>query len=137
MGAEAVKRTLVGLGTIGVLCLGMWWGGHPSDLPPFLREAFVANPHDTVIDEALSDIQGDWYRPTGRTGLIDGAIAGAVASLNDPYAQYETPKEYSSFQNPAPSQFSGVGIDVVPMRAGLLVSGVLPQSPAQAAGMRV
>ena len=137
MRAGAVKTTLIGLGTAAVLCLGIWWGGHPTDLPSFLRDAFVANPHDTVIDEALSDIQDDWYRPSARGGLIDGAIAGAVASLNDPYAQYQTPTQFNSFNNPSPQQFSGVGIDVAPVRSGLLVSGVLPHSPASSAGMRV
>jgi len=137
MRAGALKTTLIGLGTAAVLCLGIWWGGHPTDLPSFLRNAFVANPHDVVIEEALSDIQDDWYRTTGRGGLINGAIAGAVASLNDPYAQYETPAQFNSFNNPSPQQFSGVGIDVAPVKAGLLVSGVLPQSPASGAGMRV
>lgn len=137
MRAGAVKTTLTGLGTAAVLCLGIWWGGHPANLPSFLRNAFVANPHDVVIQEALSDIQNDWYRATGRGGLIDGAIAGAVASLNDPYAQYQTPAQFNSFNNPSPQQFSGVGIDVAPVRAGLLVTGVLPQSPSSAAGMAV
>ena len=100
MRADAAKRTLIGLGAVALLVLGIWWGGHPADLPSFLRDAFVANPHDRVIDEALSDIQSDWYRKTGRNALIDGAISGAVASLNDPYAEYQTPKQFNAFNNP-------------------------------------
>src|SRR5579862_8148550 len=137
MRAGALKTTLIGLGALAVLCLGIWWGGHPTQLPTFLRNAFVANPHDAVIQEALSDIQDDWYRPTSRGPLINGAIAGAVASLGDPYAQYQTPQAFNSFNNPSPQQFSGVGIDVSPVHTGLLVSGVLPRSPASGAGMHV
>src|SRR5579871_2395140 len=137
MRAGAVKTTLIGLGVLVVLCVGIYWGGHPSDLPSFLRDAFVANPHDTVIDEALSDIQNDWYRPTGRAGLINGAITGAVASLNDPYAQYQTPGQFNSFNNPSPQQFSGIGVDVEPVRAGIMITGVLPRTPAAQAGVRV
>ena len=137
MRAGALKTTLIGLGAVAVLCLGIWWGGHPARLPTFLRNAFVANPHDAVIDEALSDIQNDWYRPTGRGPLINAAIAGAVASLGDPYAVYQTPQAFNSFNNPAPQQFSGVGIDVAPVHTGLLISGVLPRSPASGAGIRV
>ena len=66
MRAGALKTTLIGLGTLAALCLGIWWGGHPTQLPSFLRNAFVANPRDTVIQEALSDIQDNWYRPTAR-----------------------------------------------------------------------
>src|ERR1035438_2569354 len=65
--------TIKALGVLVVLCVGIWWGGHPSQLPGFLRSAFVANPHDAVIGEALSDIQHDYYHPVARGGLIDGS----------------------------------------------------------------
>ena len=107
MNATVTKRALAALGVLLVLCLGLWWGGHPSHLPAFLRSVFVANPHDVVIDEALSDIQADYYRPVGARGLVNGAIAGAVASLGDPYASYETPHEFNSFNNPSPAALLG------------------------------
>jgi carboxyl-terminal processing protease len=128
--------TIKALGVVVVLCFGLWWGGHPSDLPGFLRSAFVANAHDAVINEALSDIQHDYYHPVSRSGLIDGSIAGAVASLNDPYAAYDTPAQYNAFNNPSPERFSGVGIDVSPAPAGLLVQTVFPNTPASRAGIR-
>jgi carboxyl-terminal processing protease len=128
--------TIKALGVLVVLCVGIWWGGHPSELPGFLRSAFVANPHDAVIGEALSDIQHDYYHPVARGGLIDGSIAGAVAALNDPYAAYDTPAEYSAFNNPKPDRFSGVGINVVTTRAGLLIQSVVPGTPAAHAGIR-
>ena len=89
-----------------------------------------------MISEALNDIQHDYFHPVARTGLINGSIAGAVASLHDPYADYETPSQFNSFNNPKPDRFSGVGIDVDTTPAGLLVEGVLPQTPAAAAGLR-
>ncbi len=127
MNANITKRVLIALAALAVLCVGLWWGGHPSDMPSFLRSAFVANPHDVIIDEALSDIQHDYFRPVGRNGLINAAIEGAVASLGDPYAQYQTPQALNSFNNPAPQHFSGVGIDVAPVHAGLLISGGDPR----------
>jgi len=36
-------RAINTLGLLAVLVLGIWWGGHPGDLPSFLRSAFVAN----------------------------------------------------------------------------------------------
>jgi carboxyl-terminal processing protease len=123
------------LGILLLLCVGIWWGGHPRDLPSFLRSAFVSNPHDTVISEALSDIQHDYFEPVGRAGLINGSIAGAVASLHDPYAAYDTPSEFNAFNNPKPERFSGVGIDVVPTPTGLRVDSVVPGMPAARAGI--
>jgi carboxyl-terminal processing protease len=129
--------TIKALGVLVVLCVGIWWGGHPSELPGFLRSAFVANPHDAVIGEALTDIQHDYYHPVARGGLIDGSIAGAVATLNDPYAGYDTPAKFSAFNNPKPDRFSGVGVDVVTTQAGLAVQQVVPGTPAAHAGIRV
>jgi carboxyl-terminal processing protease len=137
MNASVTKRTLAALGVLLALCLGLWWGGHPSQLPSFLRSVFVANPHDVVIDEALSDIQADYYRPVGRGGLINGAVAGAVASLADPYASYETPQQFNSFNNPSPQKFSGVGITVLPSSAEITIESVLPGSPAARAGRHI
>jgi carboxyl-terminal processing protease len=128
--------TIKVLGVLVVLAVGIWWGGHPSDLPSVLRSAFVANPHDTVISEALSDIQRDYFHPVSRSGLINGSIAGAVASLGDPYAAYDTPSDFTAFNNPKPDRFSGVGVDVNTTHAGLLVEGVLSDTPAAAAGIR-
>src|SRR5579863_2920291 len=119
-----------------VLVVGIWWGGHPNDLPGFLRGAFVANPHDTIISEALSDIQQNDFRRVGRGGLINGAITGAVASLGDPYATYETPAEFNSFNHPTSQHFSGIGIDVLDVAKGLLIENVFPGGPAARAGLR-
>ena len=129
-------RAITALGILVVLVFGIWWGGHPSDLPGFLRNAFVANSQDKVIDEALSDIQHDYYHPVARAGLIDGSIAGAVATLKDPYAGYDSPAAYHAFNNPKPDQFSGVGIDVTGSPAGLVVQNVIPGLPAARAGIR-
>jgi carboxyl-terminal processing protease len=129
-------RTTVKLLTVLlVLCFGIWWGGHPAQMPAFMRSIFVANSHDTVISDALSDIQGDYFRPIPRGGLINGSIAGAVASLGDPYAAYETPTAYDAFNNPKPQKFAGIGITVDPTSAGLVVESVLPGEPAARAGV--
>jgi carboxyl-terminal processing protease len=136
MRGNATIRTLGVLGVLVVLGFGIWWGGHPGDLPGFLRSAFVANANDGAISEALNDIQHDYFHPVGRTALINGSIAGAVASLADPYAQYETPSQFNSFSNPKPDRFAGIGVDVETTTGGLLVEGVLPHAPAAAAGIR-
>src|ERR1700676_3240155 len=112
MTAILTKKTLGVLGGIVVLCFGIWWGGHPGELPGFLRSALVANSHDAVVSDALSAIQREYYRPVARSGLIDGALAGAVSTLHDPYSAYENPTTFGSFTNPVAPHVVGVGIDV-------------------------
>src|SRR5579863_10204483 len=90
-----------------VLVVGIWWGGHPNDLPGFLRGAFVANPHDTIISEALSDIQQNDFRRVGRGGLINGAITGAVASLGDPTRRTRRRLSSTPSTTPRPSTSRG------------------------------
>jgi carboxyl-terminal processing protease len=117
-----------------LLVVGVWWGGHPEDLPGFLRSAFVAN-HDTrVVDEAIDRIAHDYYRPLKKGGLANASIAGAVASLNDRFSHYLSPKEFHTFN--APPSFTGIGVTVGAERQGLLIVRVFDSSPAARAGLK-
>jgi carboxyl-terminal processing protease len=131
------KITLAVVAATLLLVGGIWWGGHPSDLPAFARNALTSSPHGTTVDQAVADVEHDYFHPLSATQLANGAIAGIVASLKDPYATYYTPQEFSDFGKPPPAQHvSGVGIDVNVQRGGLVVQGVLPGSPAARAGIK-
>ena len=52
-----------------LLVAGLWLGGHPEHLPGFLRNAFVANQQTRVVDEAITHISHDYYRPVTRQAL--------------------------------------------------------------------
>jgi carboxyl-terminal processing protease len=118
-----------------LLILGIWLGGHPSDLPAFARNAFVAN-HDTqVVNEAIERVARDYYRPVPKSSLSSSSIAGMVGSLHDPYSTYLSPKELKGFDQPA--SFAGIGVSVDPKPTGLEVVRVFDSSPAQRAGLKV
>lgn len=118
-----------------LLLLGIWLGGHPSSLPRFLRNAFVAD-HDTrVVNEAIDDVNHDYYRPIGRGALSDASIAGVVASLHDRFSNYLTPSQYRDFGRAG--SFSGIGIEIRPEHRGLRVTQVFDNSPAGHAGIRI
>jgi carboxyl-terminal processing protease len=124
-----------------LLVVGVWLGGHPQDLPAFVRNAFVSN-HDTrVVDEAIDRISSDYYRPIAKSKLSDASIGGAVASLNDRFSHYLTPKEFRAFN--APPSFTGIGVEVAPNlvevlpgRRGLLIVRLFDSSPAARAGLK-
>jgi len=118
-----------------LLVLGVWVGGHPEDLPKFARgSTFEANHQTQVVDEALSRIASDYYRPIPKSQLANTSIAGAVASLNDRFSHYLTPKEFHEFDSP-PS-FTGIGVVVAPEHRGLLIARVFDSSPAMRAGLK-
>ena len=133
----ATEKIILGvLAGLLVAIGGIWWGGHPGDLPPFMRNAFVASPHGTPLDQAITDIEQDYFRRPASGKLTDAAIAAAVKSLDDPYATYDTPADFRHFASPPPP-ISGIGVVVQPAATGLLVVEVLPGSPAKRDGVRV
>jgi carboxyl-terminal processing protease len=113
---------------------GIYLGGHPSSLPRFLRNWLVADHSTRVVNEAIDDIQHDYYRPVSTTQLANSSIAGAVASLHDRFSTYFSPSEYRAFNHLG--RFSGIGVAVEPVRAGLRVSQVFDSSPASRAGLQ-
>jgi carboxyl-terminal processing protease len=120
--------------TVVVLVVaGIWWGGHPEDLPGFMRRALVADANTRVVNEALGRIAHDYYRPVSEGQLSDSSIAGAVAALDDRFSHYLTPGEYRAFNEPA--SFSGIGVDVNPDPRGLRIVHVFDNSPAARAGL--
>jgi carboxyl-terminal processing protease len=119
-----------------VVCLvgGVWLGGHPSELPGFVRDVFVSD-HDTrVVNEAIDRVAHDYYRPVSRERLTSASISGMLASLHDPYSSYLAPKALHEFDRPA--SFTGIGVTVDPEPAGLRVARVFDSSPAQRSGLK-
>jgi carboxyl-terminal processing protease len=118
------------------LLLGIWLGGHPSSLPTPIRNAFVENSGDRLIDQAMNIITQQYFRPVNRNQLVNTGLAAMVASLNDPFSHYYSPSAYRSFLNESNPHLSGVGIDVIPAAPrGLRVVDVFPGSPAAKAGL--
>ncbi len=117
------------------LVVGVWLGGHPEDLPGFARTSTFEQNHQTqVVNEALARISSDYYRPISKSQLASSSIAGAVASLDDRFSHYLTPKEFHEFNSP-PS-FTGIGVVVSPEHRGLAIARVFDTSPAQRAGLK-
>ncbi len=117
-----------------LLVVGVWWGGHPEDLPSFARSGLEAHGETQVVDEALERIASDYYRPVSTASLANASVAGAVASLHDRFSHYLSPKEFHEFD--APPSFTGIGVEVAPEKHGLLIARVFDSSPAARGGLR-
>jgi carboxyl-terminal processing protease len=124
-----------------LLVVGIWLGGHPEDLPGFARSALVSDRGTQVVDEAISRIASDYYRPIPKSRLASASVAGVVSSLGDRFSHYLTPSEFREFN--APPSFTGIGVEVAPNlvelrpgHPGLLIARVFDSSPAARAGLK-
>jgi carboxyl-terminal processing protease len=124
-----------------LLVVGIWLGGHPEDLPGFARSALVSNRGTQVVDEAISRIASDYYRPISKSRLASASVAGVVSSLGDRFSHYLSPHEFREFN--APPSFTGIGVEVAPNlvelrpgHPGLLIARVFDSSPAARAGLK-
>jgi carboxyl-terminal processing protease len=121
-----------------LLVVGLWLGGHPEDLPGFLRSAFVSSSQASVVDEAVERIAHDYYRPIPVSKLNNASLAGLVESLDDRFSHYLSPSEFREFA--APPHFTGIGVAVATQLSanhGLLIVRVFNSSPAARAGLKV
>lgn len=124
---------------LAFLAAGLYLGGHPSDLPTPLREAFVAEAGG-LSAEAAEAIEDNYYRPVGGTELSNASLQGMVKRLRqsneeDHYSEYFSPEALQSFNQQIEGHFSGIGLTVVPVKRGLGVATVFPGSPAKNAGI--
>jgi carboxyl-terminal processing protease len=72
---------------------------------------------------------------TDQTRLA-GAIAGLAASYNDPYTVFIPKEQEADFKQMVNAEFEGIGAVIANNDAGEFgVAGILPKSPAEAAGL--
>jgi carboxyl-terminal processing protease len=120
------------------LCAGLWLGGHPHSLPAFVREAFVAEPGG-ITAEGAGVIEDNYYRPVGSKELGNASLQGMVRELrrrhHDRFSEYFSPENLESFNQEIEGRFSGIGLSVIPVKAGLRAATVYHGSPAEKAGI--
>ena len=120
-----------------LLAVGLWFGGHPSWLPSPLRSAFTSESStEKLQNQVYGLLTRDYYRKLNRTALVNTGLAGAVASLDDPYSHYYDPSDYHTFQNTTTNPHDqGIGVSVQEEPRGVLVVEVYAGTPAAKAGL--
>ncbi len=134
-----VRRGLAGLSAVVlaviILLAGVWWGGHPSALPSALRVSFFQTRGLVLVNQAMNILTTRYYRPLNRSKLVDLALTGMVAGLDDPYSRYLAPQDYRERNVERTQGQGGIGINTVAEPDGLRVRNVFENSPAAHAGL--
>lgn len=91
-----------------------------------------------VVAEAADRLRANASRELSQEELEDAAIRGMVRALGDKYAEYYDTTDFAQFQRLLEGRYSGVGLWLGRMPTGAVeVTSVLPDSPAESAGLRV
>ncbi|HRY63432.1 MAG TPA: S41 family peptidase [Patescibacteria group bacterium] len=89
-----------------------------------------------IFWDVWSKIQDKYIdRPVGETKLFYGALAGLVASLEDPYSSFMEPQIATEFQEGLAGKFEGIGAEIGIRNDVLTIITPLVESPAEKAGL--
>lgn len=68
--------------------------------------------------------------------LLDGAMKGIVSTLGDKHSVYMAGDEFQSFQEQMTSSYAGIGVYIGSADEGVLIAGVIDDSPASEAALK-
>jgi carboxyl-terminal processing protease len=121
----------------GVL-IGLAAGVAISALILALTSAFDEEP--SLSEQAREVIEANYFREVDSDALEGSSVRGMVAELrrryDDRFSHYFGPKALESLNAATSGEFSGVGLTVSEVKRGLRVADVLPDTPAEEAGIK-
>ncbi len=94
---------------------------------------------ETPVAEAFETIEDNYFEAVDGERLEEGSINGMVRELreryDDRFSHYFTKEQLEDFEAATSGSFSGVGLAVNEVPAGLRVATVYPDTPAERAGI--
>ncbi len=122
-------------------CAGYIFGQSPlAPLNAFnqnLANIQIENPEDlAAFSEVWGLLHERYYKqPMDDTLLIEGAINGMIATLDDDHTRYLSPQDQQAAQESMSGEFQGIGAEVEGIDGNLTIVSPIDGSPAAAAGL--
>lgn len=140
-----VKLILNGLFTlmlgIFLFIAGYWFGQSPYAPVTFFFPA--GNTPDEVAKtftpfwEVWQLVHTRYYDlPVDDVALTEGAIAGMLATLEDPYTRYLPPADEQAARESMAGEIEGIGVQVEFLDGDIVIVAPFEGSPAEASGLR-
>jgi carboxyl-terminal processing protease len=109
----------------------------------FGRTPFQASANDSTTParveadyrEALDLIDNSYVGKIDHERITDSSVQGMLWAL-DPHSSFFTRDEFRKLNEEQDSQFYGIGVSILQHRDGVYVQSVIPNTPADKAGLR-
>ena len=88
------------------------------------------------IEEAYEQIDEDYYKDVDDDKLTQGAIDGMIKSLDDPYSEYISAKETTTYNEEISGDFVGIGAEMEVHKGFVRITSPMKGSPAEKAGIQ-
>lgn len=89
------------------------------------------------LEEVRLALEHEYYQETDEAVLIQGAIDGMTAALEDEYTLYYTPEDLEMLNREMNGEYTGVGLVLQLSEAGMIeIMRVYPDAPAAQAGLQ-
>nr|WP_263313299.1 S41 family peptidase [Mammaliicoccus sp. Marseille-Q6498] len=88
------------------------------------------------IEEAYKQINNDYYKDVDDDKLTQGAIDGMVKSLDDPYSEYISSKDTTTYNEEISGDFVGIGAEMEVHNGYVRITSPMKDSPAEKAGIK-
>ena len=133
---------VLAMGAAAIFWAGMTLGGTSTGRNAEERAAIEA------FTQTYRDIADRFIGTPVPAEVLEGALDGMIDVLDDPYSEYMAPEEYDAALDEAMGEFEGIGAvmetsdeegevcDVIGEGCRLRVVSVLPDAPAEGAGLR-
>ncbi len=133
MSSQRTRGFVLGLLAGAALTAGIYFLAR-SGFGPFTGDA------QTPAEEVQQTIEDNYYRPVTGGYLdrasIDGMLLDLKKRFGDKYSHYLDPKVFTAFQSATSGHFQGIGLTVDGTKRGLRVVSVIPNTPAEKAGIK-
>lgn len=122
---------------IGLVLAGGLIGGIFGRLPAGAKANTTLTTEDLVRDysEAIQVVDANYIDEVDREETLDSSIQSMLWTL-DPHSAFFTKDELRKLYEEQASEFYGIGVSILQFRDGVYVQSVIPNTPADKAGLR-
>jgi carboxyl-terminal processing protease len=120
-----------------IVVLGAVLGGLFGRMPVGTSADTSVSPEKIIADyrEAVQVIDANYVTKVDHEKILDSSIQSMLWTL-DPHSSFFTRDEFRKLYEEQASQFYGIGVSILQHRDGVYVQSIIPNTPADKAGLR-